>query len=41
MFKFNNKNTKTTSLRRPGVYIVNSEHISHILLVSLLLSLNK
>ena len=27
--------------RRPGVFIVNSEHISHLVLVSLLLTLNK
>ena len=42
MFKFNNKITRTTSRhwRRSGVFIVNSEHISHSF-VFLLLTLNK
>ena len=35
MFKVNNKNS------RSGVFIVNSEHISHLFLVILLLNLNK
>ena len=30
MFKDNNKNTRTTSLSRSGVFIVYFEHISHI-----------
>ena len=42
MFKFNNKITKTTSRhwRRSGIFIVNSEHISHSF-VFLLLTLSK
>ena len=38
MFKFNNKDTRTTP--RSGVFIVNFEHISHLVLVFLLLTLN-
>ena len=34
MFKVNNKDTRT------GVFIVNFEHISHLILVFLLLTLN-
>ena len=30
MFKVNDKDTKTTPLRRFGVFIVNFEHISHL-----------
>ena len=37
MFKVNNKDTRTM----PGVFIVNFEHISHLVLVFLLLTLNK
>ena len=37
IFKVNNKDTRTTS----GTYIVNSEHISHFILILLLLNLNK
>ena len=37
MFKVNNKDSRTT---RSGVFIVNCEHISHLVLVSLLLTLN-
>ena len=37
MFKNNNKNTRMTS----GVFIVNSEYISHSFIAFLLLSLNK
>ena len=40
MFKVNNKNTRTTSRRRSGVFIVNFEHISHLFLVFLLLTVN-
>ena len=36
MFKVNNKDAR----RRSGVFIVNSEHISHLDLVFLLLTLN-
>ena len=35
MFKVNNKNIRTT----PGVFIVNFEHISHLIVVFLLLTL--
>ena len=37
MFKVNNKATRTTS----GVFIVNFDHISHLFLVFLWLTLNK
>ena len=37
MFKVNNKDTKTTPF---GVFIVNFEHVSHLALVFLLLTLN-
>ena len=40
MFKVNNKNTITTPECRSGVFIVNFEHISHLFLVFLLLTLN-
>ena len=44
MFKVNNKDTRTTlsvvAKRRSGVFIVNFEHISHLVLVFLLLTLN-
>ena len=38
MFKVNNKVTRTTPLA--GIFIVNFEHISHLALVSLLLTLS-
>ena len=38
MFKVNNKDTRMK--RRSGVFIVNFEHISHLVLVFLLLTLN-
>ena len=41
MFKGNNKDTRTASWRRSGVFIVNLHHISHIFLVFPLLALNK
>ena len=53
LFKVNNRNTrkkceicskltiKTPERRRSGVFIVNFEHISHLFLVFLLLTLNK
>ena len=45
LFKIKNKDTKTTSLtsfwRRSGAFIVGFEHISSIVLVFPLLSLNK
>ena len=37
MFKVNNKDTRT-NFRRSGVFIVDSEHISHLVLVFLLLT---
>ena len=40
MFKVNNKDTRTTT-RRSGVYIVNFEHISYLVLVFLLLTLSR
>ena len=39
MFKVNNKDIRTTPLRRSGVFIVNFEHISQ-LFSFLLLNLN-
>ena len=39
MFKENNKNAGATSLS--GAFIVNFEHLSHLFLVFLLLTLNK
>ena len=42
MLRVNNKNTRTTSVkRRSGVFIVNFEHISYFFLVFLLLTLSK
>ena len=43
LFKVNNRNTRTRCRhwRRSGVFIVNFEHISHLVLVFLLLTLNK
>ena len=38
MFKVNNKDTE--GRRRSGVFIVNFEHIPHLVLVFLLLNLN-
>ena len=40
LFKVNNRNTRR-HLCRSGVFIVNFEHISHLFLVLLLLTLNK
>ena len=41
MFNVNNKDTKTTpKRRRPGVFIVDFEYFSHLVLVFLLLTLN-
>ena len=41
MFKVNNKDIKTRrNWRRSGVFLVNFEHISHLILMSLLLTLN-
>ena len=39
MFKVNNKDTKTTPVRRSDVFISNFEHISHLAPVFLLLTL--
>ena len=39
--KLTTKTTEQRHLRRSGVFIVNSEHISHLFLVFLLLILNK
>ena len=42
MLKINNKNNQNdTTERRSGVFIVNVEHISHLSLVFILLTLNK
>ena len=41
MLKFNYKNTRTMSLTRSGVFIVNFEHISPLFLIFLMLTLNK
>ena len=41
MFKGNNKDTKRCQQYRSGVFIVNFEHISHLVLVFLLLTLNR
>ena len=41
MFKFNSKNTRTTSVRRCGGIIVNFEHVLHLFLVFLSLTLNE
>ena len=38
MFKVNNKDTRTTPWGRSGVFLVNFEHISHLVLVVLLLT---
>ena len=43
MFKVNKKDTRTTERRqwrRSGVFIVNFEHILHLVLVFLFLTLN-
>ena len=40
MFKVNNEETRTTPGRRSGFFIVNFEHIPHLFLVFLLLTLN-
>ena len=40
MFEVNNTNTRTCQWRRSGVFIANFEHISHLLLVFLLLTLS-
>ena len=39
MFKVNNKDTRRRNWHRSGVFIVNFEHISHVILVFLLLNL--
>ena len=41
MFKFNNKNTRTTSMTSFCYFVVNFEHVSHFCLVFLLLILDK
>ena len=41
MFKVNNKDTRQRQRRRFGDFIGNFEHISHLFLVLLLLTLNK
>ena len=40
MFKVNNEDTERIKQRCPGVFIVNFEHVSHLVLVSLLLTLD-
>ena len=39
MFKVNNKDTRMTSMAWCRVFIVNFEHVSHLVLVFLLLTL--
>ena len=41
MFKINNKATITTQWRRSGIFIVNFERISLLILVFLLLTLSR
>ena len=42
MFNVNNKDTRTTLItRHSGVFIINFEHISHLVLVFLLLTLSR
>ena len=41
MFKVNNKDTERRHWRRSGVFIVNFEHILHLVLVFVLLTLSK
>ena len=41
MFKINNKDTRKRPWRRSGIFIVNFEHISHLALVFLLLTLSR
>ena len=40
MFKVNNKDTRATQWRRSDVFLINFEHISHLVPVFLLLTLN-
>ena len=40
MFQVNNKDARRRQWRRSGVFIVNFEHISHLVLVFLLLTFN-
>ena len=40
MFKLNNKDLERGQWRRFGVFVVNFEHILHLVLVFLLLTLN-
>ena len=41
VFKVNNKDTRTMPLASSGVFVVNFEHISHLVLVFLLLNLSR
>ena len=41
LFKVSNKETKLRQWRCSGVFIINFEHVSHIILLFSLLSLNK
>ena len=41
MLKVNNKNTRATSMSLFGIFVLNFEHISHVFLVILLLTLSK
>ena len=41
MFKVNNKIPERRPWRRSGIFIVNFEHISYLVLVFLLLTLNR
>ena len=41
MFRFNNEDARTTPLRRSGVFVVNFEHILHLILVFQLLTFSR
>ena len=41
IFKVNNKNTRIMPMGRSGVFIVNFEHIPHLVLLVLLLTLSR
>ena len=41
MFKVNNKDTRTMPWRGSGVFIINFKHVSHLVLLFLLLTLSR
>ena len=41
MFKANNKDTRTTSMASSGIFLINLEHISHLILVFLSFTLSR